>query len=391
MRPLRAYLLVRDARVPEWSVQVHRDLESLTAGLQTFAGRPDFTAVIHVGFDRPDIPHFEEICARFSGRVLVTASARYAFPGLIEVAPISPGDAAHVPLFVALDGWGYTCTAEELGLSDETIDPWESGPLSRLELAGWVAALAEEDSTLAETAIAAGISNDTSYLICERTLATADRIALALFRLRQLTGTKEPDDPILIVRHGPEWLANRLTSSLDLTVRITNVFSEHNITKVSDLLEFASVVNLLAFGNFGRKSVADLCRTFLYAIHEGPDGTAHARNGSDTLLTIIKGDISELPPRVAYILKRRMGLDTPAATLQEIGDELKITRERVRQVEAKYIGKLKKKIIWPLQLSQKLESILNGRTEPVPFQALDVFDIWFSGTGGIPECTLICA
>jgi RNA polymerase primary sigma factor len=51
--------------------------------------------------------------------------------------------------------------------------------------------------------------------------------------------------------------------------------------------------------------------------------------------------LSELDEKESLVLKLRFGMDddTPQ-TLQEIGDKMKLTRERVRQIEKKAMRKL---------------------------------------------------
>ncbi len=51
--------------------------------------------------------------------------------------------------------------------------------------------------------------------------------------------------------------------------------------------------------------------------------------------------IKELRPREQKVLKMRFGIDTPEMTLDEIGVELGVTRERVRQIENDSLRKLK--------------------------------------------------
>ncbi len=52
--------------------------------------------------------------------------------------------------------------------------------------------------------------------------------------------------------------------------------------------------------------------------------------------------ISRLTPREQEILRLRFGLDRGAPrTLQEIGDQFGLTRERIRQIEAKAIAALR--------------------------------------------------
>lgn len=65
--------------------------------------------------------------------------------------------------------------------------------------------------------------------------------------------------------------------------------------------------------------------------------------------------VDELPDREALIVKLRFGMEGEAPkTLEEIGDMLKISRERVRQVEARALSKLRKKA-----LKRKLYDYLN--------------------------------
>lgn len=53
-----------------------------------------------------------------------------------------------------------------------------------------------------------------------------------------------------------------------------------------------------------------------------------------------KAMFSTMSEREIYVLARHFGLGgCDAATLEEIGDELSVTRERIRQIEAKAIKK----------------------------------------------------
>ncbi|WP_246798773.1 sigma-70 family RNA polymerase sigma factor [Deferribacter autotrophicus] len=75
----------------------------------------------------------------------------------------------------------------------------------------------------------------------------------------------------------------------------------------------------------------------------------------NTLKNNIEEIVSELNDREAQIIKWRFGLDGGAPkTLEEIGEILNISRERVRQIEARALGKLRKKA-----LKRKLNDFLN--------------------------------
>jgi len=73
----------------------------------------------------------------------------------------------------------------------------------------------------------------------------------------------------------------------------------------------------------------------------------------------MKGHVSEtlrfLAPREQKILKMRFGLEENGRThtLEEVGKEFGVTRERIRQIEAKALSKLQKN-----EDSQKLKDYL---------------------------------
>ena len=62
----------------------------------------------------------------------------------------------------------------------------------------------------------------------------------------------------------------------------------------------------------------------------------------------LKSALNELKPREQHILRARFGLnDGDTQTLEEIGRELKLTRERVRQIEAKALDKVRSSTYTP--------------------------------------------
>ncbi|WP_423809818.1 sigma factor-like helix-turn-helix DNA-binding protein [Priestia koreensis] len=56
--------------------------------------------------------------------------------------------------------------------------------------------------------------------------------------------------------------------------------------------------------------------------------------------------LDELTDREADILKKRMGFfELEPKTLEEVGQDYSVTRERIRQIESKALMKLRKKIL----------------------------------------------
>ncbi len=69
-----------------------------------------------------------------------------------------------------------------------------------------------------------------------------------------------------------------------------------------------------------------------------PDETAT----NNILRERLKEALNELPPREARILQLRYGLlDGQIHTLKEVGNKMGVTRERVRQIEAQALRRLR--------------------------------------------------
>lgn len=69
-----------------------------------------------------------------------------------------------------------------------------------------------------------------------------------------------------------------------------------------------------------------------------PEDLAIQAYDSDLLWKLV----GQLSPREQTVLKLRMGYETYPMTLEEIGDKFGVTRERIRQIEAKALDKLKR-------------------------------------------------
>ncbi len=73
------------------------------------------------------------------------------------------------------------------------------------------------------------------------------------------------------------------------------------------------------------------------------DTPAPSESASDTILReVIERELNTLTPREAHVIKLRFGLyDGRTRTLEEVGKEFDITRERIRQIESKALRKLR--------------------------------------------------
>ena len=68
---------------------------------------------------------------------------------------------------------------------------------------------------------------------------------------------------------------------------------------------------------------------------------------NDVLREQIDNLLNELPEREQLIIRMRFGLDgtESAKTLEEVGRECKVTRERIRQIETKALRRLHRQLV----------------------------------------------
>ena len=372
-------MLIRN-EAGEWSVKVFRALNEIVEAWTEAARRP-VAGVLHVGFDRRNARSFETIAQEYPQRLLLTPGARGALPATFRSSTSPVGNVEDEPLFLALDGWGYSIE-----------EPVGNAVTQKVQPRGWIRDFLDEHSDTEPALSASEISDDQSYLENEEGLNERLRTELGKFRFQYLLGTSK-NDPTEIARSAPPWLMKRRFSDLDLTVRLDNVFRKNSIETVADLSRH-SLDELFKFQNFGRTSCHDLSRILVSALDAGPLETREAilgaiENGSPistqlglenrSLIEAVEHCFSGLSHREADILKRRMGWDSPAQTLEEIGSDYGITRERIRQIEGKTVEKIIRQEVWDDLLGAKLKNLLSSRNYPLPLIGAAALDPWFSG------------
>ncbi len=91
------------------------------------------------------------------------------------------------------------------------------------------------------------------------------------------------------------------------------------------------------------------------------------------------------PTREQDILVRRLGFERPPETLRQIADDLGLTRERVRQIEARTLRKWIRELYLNRILEQKIKQLLIGRNSPLPITEAETADPWFEGVSSHKE------
>jgi hypothetical protein len=289
------------------------------------------------------------------------------------------GHVGALPIFLGIRGWGYLLEDPGVAAIPEQPSP---GPSRAAE--GWVRDFLLRVPEAARALEQADIWDEPDYLAREATLAATLRGQLCIHRLRQLLGPVR-DDPCAFAQAAPPWLGERNLETLSLTVRLSKVFAKLGLITVQDLAA-QTVPQLLGVRNFGRTSVKDLIASLEEALAEGPFTIAGKLDDAATipLLTSIRRSLLKCGGREADIVRRRMGLDAAPETLQQIGDDYEVTRERIRQIEAKVIKRLQREEYWDDLLTNKLTALLYDRSFPLPLLGVEAADAWFAGMGEFP-------
>lgn len=374
--PLRAFLMMRSSD-GTWTISVCRDLSAVRR-IWRMRKEPDRdVAVLHVGFDRPPSNSFDQIAAAHPGRMLLTAAAKYALPNsfLASATPIDVVEGAEV--FVGLQGWGYTLEDPATGIGG--VESPGQG-IEAHEPKGWISSFLKEHPLDAEALSVLGIFDEPSYQDREAGLEQGVRHRTGVFRARYLVGFN-CEDPCKLARAAPPWVAERELTSLALPVRARNVFLDAGIEKVCDLADWSPEA-LLRRRNFGRKSLSDTLRALTAALlDEGPPQAARAAAVPEigSLLTEVRRSLLSLTERDRDVLVHRLGFETAPKTLQQVADDRNITRQRVRQIEARAIKKWIREAPWNDILEQKISQHLIGRSFPLPVAGVEAIDPWFEG------------
>ena len=186
-------------------------------------------------------------------------------------------------------------------------------------------------------------------------------------------------------------------SSLDLSVRALNCLNAANIQFVGDLVQRGSE-DLLSLENFGRKSLREVQSVLSFhglslgmvldswrlteptwLVDESNSLDSHYDYFKTPLRELIFASFNKLSEDDKSILLYRLGYEGRIYTLQEIGQEFGVTRERIRQ----RIKRCSKNIIvaadWPNALESRLQLVLNNSRQPVDLEFLDIEDQWFRG------------
>lgn len=400
MAPLRAFLFFRNSIGTE--VTVHRDLEAI-AEIWNLRPSADCSGLIHIGFERPEVADVRELLELYEGRILLSGSAKFSLPERFRSSTNPVQTIGNLPIYLCLNGFGYE-------ISDDSVTNTHSGrfvPVVRPEVFRDVDRWLEAFFGIADYAtelLSAGINSDSSYVENECKLPTLLRKKLSRARYRFSVGEDVSAYSILgNLKYCPPWLLGRRFDSFPLSVRAANVMSSHSVYTYEDLSKYTEI-DIRRFANLGKKTFDEISQIAVEVFESGPELSFVAgrtnlvpRETSTSLpdenIPIESNPLNEASKSFIHawdyvfnglrevdksVIAKRAGINQEATSLQEISEGMSITRERVRQIEARAVATMSGAFDWDSSLGNKLSTILRGRSDGLLFEGLEVFDPWFS-------------
>jgi hypothetical protein len=261
----------------------------------------------------------------------------------------------------------------------------------------------EQPALIAELALS-GIDSASTYMKKREALSNEALDGTEEFRFAHALRTINADDPFQLVRKAPLWLLSVPVNRLELTARCANALEKESIEIVGDLSNH-QLDEALRWKNFGKKSARDLSIGLQSAMKQGAQhfrlasaldkliGTEtnesykDASDASQGILetppsTSLREDLLDalggLTERVAIVFQGRL-MTHPRQTLGQIGYQLGLSRERVRQLEDRYLRILEKRHFFPMLIGLKVSRLFRARTTPLYLDAIHEEDSWFDG------------
>jgi len=194
-------------------------------------------------------------------------------------------------------------------------------------------------------------------------------------------------------------------TTLGLSARILHVFQDQNIEYINKL-HGIPLSKMLKWPKFGRGSLLKLSNNLIDSVEnlgahiitnmiefnsvpnnksdEEFDTTNNDDYRFDTVSSIPLKDhflnaLKNLKERDKQIIEFRTGYKGQVKTLEEIGGIFNLTRERVRQLQKKYVNKIILTEYWDDCIAIKIGQLLIDRNGPLYLEMLEIEDPWFEG------------
>ncbi len=153
-----------------------------------------------------------------------------------------------------------------------------------------------------------------------------------------------------------------VTRTPDLPTRLRTFAATRNVTTTGQLLSL-DWNELAASRNLGRKSLGDTLAAFERLLANPPtpaEPEVDPLRIHDRWMPLFRELVASLAREDRLIMTQRAGLSGPPPTLAELGLMLGVSRERVRQREARGIERLRARSVWSERVGARLHAALAG-------------------------------
>ncbi len=192
----------------------------------------------------------------------------------------------------------------------------------------------------------ASITDDNYYLPLTKTPTEESIQLLPLF------GNIELSNNMSVEKLHPDFKAQTPLNDIAFPVRSSNVFRDMGLSSLGELL-LTSSNELMIQNNFGKNSlsqVQEIVRSYIFSLNLDVDRNINDEEKINCIdyssyqkliHSFVANNVRTL--RNQTIVCSRLGYKGNIPTLEELGNQFGVTRERVRQIEAKGIRRLAKK------------------------------------------------
>ncbi|MBL8683599.1 MAG: hypothetical protein JNK05_30795 [Myxococcales bacterium] len=152
--------------------------------------------------------------------------------------------------------------------------------------------------------------------------------------------------------------ARTIESVRDIPARMRSFAAQRNTTTLSELFSIP-MSELVAEANLGRKSITDTITAVTALQHEAATAPRSLED-FDSFAALLRSAFAPLRQIERIIIAGRAGFGEEPSTLEQLGEMLGVSRERVRQLESRALRELARDPWWIEALDARLQSATSG-------------------------------
>jgi hypothetical protein len=188
----------------------------------------------------------------------------------------------------------------------------------------------------------------------------------------------------------PDWALDVSIDALALSTRCQGLLLRHGIETVGDLTRLTSdeVLRWRYFGQGRLKELSATVKLFLLREAAQQEWREHPLQRSPELVSMVdlaRLSLLAMSEQEAIVLMERTGFHGSRKTLQQIADELRLCRERIRQIEFGIVKNYRRLNVWVDAIAPRIGELLKTSGPALCLEDLEQQDSWFAGISAQPD------